>query len=258
MPLGPVRFAFPMHHLVAAAGIAALLASSPTPVTAQSGQTFSACYVASVGALYMIRQPGLPQGCVSTGHTEITWREGAAGPAGGDLAGNLPNPTVAGLRGRPLSTAGPAPGQVLAWTGTAWEPVTLPTSQNATPGGDLSGSISAATVIGIQGRPVSPSAPSPGQTLTWNGTAWIATSPGPLAISESSQDRSVGPQALVSVTVSCPAGRTAMSAGWNSSDPALALTQSRRETDGSGWTFVWTNTSATVTANARSTVYCGG
>jgi hypothetical protein len=44
--------------------------------------------------------------------------------AGGDLVDNYPNPTVAGLRGRPLSDVDPAAGQVLTWSGNRWQPST--------------------------------------------------------------------------------------------------------------------------------------
>lgn len=349
-------------------GAAALLPLVVRPALAQTSQTFTACYVPTVGAIYLIRQPGLPQNCLSNAHTQITWREGVGGAVGGDLTGSLPNPTVAALRGHPLSAAAPAngqlltwngnawapaapaagasahgqlggltaddhpqylptngtrpmtgnlnaggnrvvglgaaaspsdavrsaegiengdaaggdlagsfpmpsvvrlqgravattapsSGQVLAWTGTAWAPVTLPAAQNVSPGGDLSGALSSATVIAIQGRPVSTAAPAVGETLVWNGTAWVAASPGLPAVSESSQDRTLSPQQSLSVTVSCPGGRSALSPGWSASDPALVLTQSRRETDGSGWSFTWTNSSATNSADVRSTVYCGG
>ncbi|UCG43032.1 MAG: hypothetical protein JSU73_14470 [candidate division WOR-3 bacterium] len=42
--------------------------------------------------------------------------------AGGDLGGDYPDPTVAGLRGRTVATTAPATGQVLKWTGSQWAP----------------------------------------------------------------------------------------------------------------------------------------
>jgi hypothetical protein len=42
-------------------------------------------------------------------------------------------------------------------------------------GGDLAGTSTSQTVIGIQGRPVSSAAPSNGQVLEWNGSLWVPT-----------------------------------------------------------------------------------
>lgn len=46
-----------------------------------------------------------------------------------------------------------------------------------TAGGDLSGTSTSQTVVGLQGKAVSATAPTPGQAPTWNGTAYVPTTP---------------------------------------------------------------------------------
>jgi len=47
------------------------------PAQAQE-QTFYACYVPEVGAIYLIRLEGLPEECLSVEHVEISWTEGGS------------------------------------------------------------------------------------------------------------------------------------------------------------------------------------
>ncbi len=48
----------------------------------------------------------------------------ASGPAGGDLGGNYPGPTVTAIQNQAISTNSPSRGQVLEWNGVEWAPST--------------------------------------------------------------------------------------------------------------------------------------
>ena len=125
--------------------------------------------------------------------------------AGGDLNGTLTGARVTGLQNRPVGTAVPTTGQVLAWDGTQWAPQlfaggsgavtsvfgrssavtaqtgdysfaqisgTVGVAQLPAAGGDLTGGLTAPTVVRLQGRPVTSTVPSAGQVLAWNGSQW--------------------------------------------------------------------------------------
>lgn len=97
---------------------------------------------------------------------------GTATNFSGDLSGNDIIQAVVGLYGRPLSSAAPATGQSIIWSGTQWAPSN---TQDVTFAGDLTGSQSSQTVVKLQGRAVSSSIPSTNDVLGWNGSTWLPT-----------------------------------------------------------------------------------
>src|ERR1017187_2560949 len=128
--------------------------------------------------------------------------------AGGDLSGTLTTATVKAIQGQAVSSTLPSNGQALVWNSgaSAWQPNTVSgggavssvfgrtgavTAQTGDynfgqisgtvaagqlpgAGGDVSGTLIAATVTGIQNRAVANTAPSNGQALVWNSgaSAW--------------------------------------------------------------------------------------
>lgn len=92
-----------------------------------------------------------------------------------DLGGTLDLPKVVGLQGHPISTITPSINDVLTWNGVAWRPAPSSGGGGGTVifAGDLSGSSTTQTVVGLQGKPISVTVPTTGQALVYNGSVWI-------------------------------------------------------------------------------------
>jgi hypothetical protein len=167
-----------------------------------AGQNWYICTSANQWTLQANALPSLAGAAgsvLSTDGTSLFWNA-----LGGDISGAPASVSVNKLLGRRLNTIAPSVGQLLGWDGTQWSPQTLTLSipvtsvfgrtgavaaqtgdysfsqisgsvasgQLPAAGGDLSGSLTSATVARLQTRAVASTAPTTGQVLTWSGTQW--------------------------------------------------------------------------------------
>jgi hypothetical protein len=95
---------------------------------------------------------------------------------GGDLSGSNTSQSVIKIQGQSVSNTAPTTNQVLTWNGSSWIATNLPATAGTTFAGDLSGTSTTQTVVGLRNIPVSATAPTTNQLLNYNGTNWIPTS----------------------------------------------------------------------------------
>lgn len=111
--------------------------------------------------------PGTPgQALFTNGSPNAFWTGFSGDVSSSSTPGKL---TVTGIQGHPVSATAPTTGQVLEYNGTDYVPTTLSGSFSA--GGDLTGSSTNQTVVGLQTHAV-PTPTGTGTVLTWTGSAF--------------------------------------------------------------------------------------
>ena len=229
------------------------------------------------------------------GQISGTVASGQLPSAGGDVSGTLTAATVTGIQSRAVANTAPTNGQALVWNSGAstWQPGTVAggvssvfgrtgavSAQNSDysfgqisgtvaagqlpgAGGDLGGTLTAATVKAIQGQPVSTTAPSNGQALVWNSatSAWqpsnvsgsggvsMAYQLGDLAVARSSAT-------VLSIGAACtPTSPCNVRFGYQ----VYNITSSATATisgSGNGTAYIYINNSGTLMVGHNLTVAC--
>jgi hypothetical protein len=235
--------------------------------------------------------------CVVNGAGTASVSGGGGIPAvGGDLSGTTTTATVAGIQNRAVASTAPSNGQALVWNGTnsTWQPGTVAggvssvfnrtgavvsqtgdytfgqisgtvaTGQLPSASGDLSGTLSAATVTGIQSRAVANTAPSSGQALVWNAAAatWQPTtlSGGGGGASMASQLGDLAVVSTSSTVLTIGANCTAASpCNVRFGYQVFSITNSATATissNGTGVAYIYLTGSGTLTVGHNLTVAC--
>jgi hypothetical protein len=89
----------------------------------------------------------------------------------GDVTGTTLASTVVKLQGQPIVATVPTNGEVLEFVGGAWTPSNI-SGLVVNLNGDVTGTTAAATVIKLQGQPISNATPAQGQLLEFDSGQW--------------------------------------------------------------------------------------
>jgi hypothetical protein len=245
---------------------AALSIVLAAPGAAQTSQTFHACYVPDVGALYVIKLNGLPDSCVSDSHVEITWTEGGGEVADGSI-------TTAKLADGAVTADKLADGAVTA-TALASASVTAAklADQAVTTDKLANGAVTAAklansavtaakladqavTTAKLVDRAVTTAKLADGAVTSIKLPNGAVTGRTLADIQEiRSAETNVASNTLGLVTVQCPSGTRVITGGNTTSSSLVTVTRSFRASTTS-WTIGVRNTSS-QTQTFRAIAYC--